>query len=143
MSAGTLFKSCPEYCLARAATFLLEWLSGIAFPARVVQGSPILAPHAGQSTFFDFSIFWVLRRIGRRRREWLGTRGGLSVGDFYFSGFPRRPIFAKTSMTLVHFAKAILENVDLSVNVNISVCTLLISHSDPLCEDYSLESPLV
>jgi hypothetical protein len=33
-------------------------------------------------------------------------------------------------MTLVHFAKPIIESLDLSVDVNISVCVCLISHGD-------------
>jgi len=59
----------------------------------------------------------------------VGARG-LFVGDFHFPGFPHRPVFAKTSMTLVHFAKPIIESLDLSVDVNISVCVCLMSHGD-------------
>jgi hypothetical protein len=52
--AGTLFEFSPEYFSARAESFLLEWLSVIALPANVLQGSPTFAPQAGQSTFIDF-----------------------------------------------------------------------------------------
>lgn len=49
-----------------------------------------------------------LRRIGRRQRESVEA-GGYFVGDFDLPGFLDPPVFAKVSITLVRFAKAILE----------------------------------
>ena len=82
-SAYRLVKSLPECFFARAAIFLLVWLSGM--PERVLHGSPILAPHAGQSRFIDFDIASML---GRREATWVRWGWRTLCRRFPFPWFP-------------------------------------------------------